>query len=422
VDIYLVGEETILTVEGQDVAVILASDLVRPDGAEIVGDITAETTVIDPSSDAGIMPGNFESITTNGDIALIESFGAIDITFVDDEGVELQLDTDKTAELKIPLADASDPSLSPATVPLYSFNDVNGYWVEEGVATLTEISSDVWAYVGNVSHFSTWNADKVYETTFINGCVESEDGTRIVNAFINATGQDYRGSSSDYTDDNGDFRVAVRINSNVLINANNAGVSNTVQVNSLETEEVTLTDCLVIGDAAVTITLTWGENPRDLDSHLLGPNDEGGEFHVYYASRNQTVNGVEISLDVDDTSGFGPEVITIPDVTLPGTYRYLVRKFSGTGDIAIPARIELNIEGVISAFSPPTEGDVTDYWAVFNLEVDENLNLTVVNVQEWVDGTEPAVTGLNKTTSNKLLNSYRNPSQKLISKKYYSKQ
>jgi len=76
--------------------------------------------------------------------------------------------------------------------------------------------------------------------------------------------------------------------------------------------------------ASVRIILQWGQYPRDLDAHLRGPFPGGGRFHVYYA--NDWESGVA-ELDVDDTSSYGPETITIHRL-VPGTYRYSVHDYT----------------------------------------------------------------------------------------------
>ena len=69
------------------------------------------------------------------------------------------------------------------------------------------------------------------------------------------------------------------------------------------------------------IVLTWGSSPSDLDSHLTY-----GNYHCYYSSKS-TPNA---TLDVDDTSAYGPETITITDV---GNYKfnYYIRNYSQSG-------------------------------------------------------------------------------------------
>lgn len=72
------------------------------------------------------------------------------------------------------------------------------------------------------------------------------------------------------------------------------------------------------------IVLQWGADPRDLDSHLRGPRPGGGSFHVYYST--DFVEGCG-ELDVDDTSSYGPETITLLGL-YAGTYRYSIHDYT----------------------------------------------------------------------------------------------
>jgi uncharacterized protein YfaP (DUF2135 family) len=74
--------------------------------------------------------------------------------------------------------------------------------------------------------------------------------------------------------------------------------------------------------------LTWGQTPRDLDSHITGPNLAGGRFHVYYGNRNYYYdNMLYCNLDVDDVTSYGPETVTIYHQT-EGMYRYSVHDYT----------------------------------------------------------------------------------------------
>lgn len=77
----------------------------------------------------------------------------------------------------------------------------------------------------------------------------------------------------------------------------------------------------------VGIVLTWGVIPSDLDSHLTGPNNLGGRFHVFYADRGALNSEPFGGLDVDDVSSFGPETTTIT-ARRPGVYRFSVHDYS----------------------------------------------------------------------------------------------
>ena len=72
------------------------------------------------------------------------------------------------------------------------------------------------------------------------------------------------------------------------------------------------------------IVLQWGVNPRDLDSHLRGPRPGGGSFHVSYSDDYVEDCG---ELDVDDTSSYGPETITMLRL-VAGTYLYSVHDYT----------------------------------------------------------------------------------------------
>ncbi len=149
----------------------------------------------------------------------------------------------------------------------------------------------------------------------------------------------------------------------------------------------------------IRIILTWGENPRDLDSHLTGPMTSGDDrFHVYYSNTNRSwYNDGETAdetipawLDVDDTSSYGPETVSIEkkdDGTyVAGTYRYYVHHYSGTENIPTSGAIVKVYNGgtEIRSFSPPTTSEAVAsswVWSVFSLTLtaDGTVSITPVN-------------------------------------------
>lgn len=60
------------------------------------------------------------------------------------------------------------------------------------------------------------------------------------------------------------------------------------------------------------VVLTWGSSPRDLDSHLQFGGNACPE--VFYGRTSNNCGGVTASLDVDDTSSYGPETITLSNL------------------------------------------------------------------------------------------------------------
>ena len=61
-----------------------------------------------------------------------------------------------------------------------------------------------------------------------------------------------------------------------------------------------------VDNKAFKIVLSWGSNPRDLDSHICGKSSKN-DFHVFYSNKSFSENGKIIAhLDTDDTSSYGP--------------------------------------------------------------------------------------------------------------------
>jgi hypothetical protein len=413
-----------IEVSGINVVSLPANALVDEDGNAPTGDVSAEVTVIDPGVDPDLMPGNFETLdTATGEAGQIESFGAINATFEDSDGNSYGMGDGQTATVRIPLA--SGATSPPDTIPLYYFDEETGYWVEEGTATLVTDSSGSY-YEGTVTHFTTWNADYLYDSIMINGCVEDYEGNPISGAEIETQGVDYSGQAYTSSSSDGSFSVAAKPSSTVLLSASTtSGLSRTSTV-STGTEDMTQSECIVLDNAAATVTLTWGENPRDLDTHFFGPNSETGEsaFHVYYINKEETLDNSSIWLDVDDTSSYGPEVTTISSFPYAGRYTYAIYLFSGSSDIAAsPARVELNYSGNTQIFSPP-EGDATVCWSVFDFVVDDSGAITVETNATWENYSYCHAGAYGSETSDRSMNNEADaPSvlRALIEQKYYAK-
>lgn len=126
---------------------------------------------------------------------------------------------------------------------------------------------------------------------------------------------------------------------------------------------------LVTGDDYL-ITLTWGANPRDLDSHVEGVISNGSKFHVYYSHRSQHDGDIEVcNLDYDDTTSYGPEKITL-NATNDTPYYYYVYKFAGSGTLGdSEAKVIVQQGNTLNAeFNVPTDLGDAKYWNVFAIK------------------------------------------------------
>lgn len=374
--------------DGRARVTLAAGSLQRADGTPATGTVAVQLTVINPAVDSSLMPGDYTTLV-DGAARSIESFGALAVELRDSAGQALNLRAGQTATLRIPLGTRS--AQPPSTVPLFFFDERSGRWVQEGSATLQGSGADRY-YEGTVSHFSVWNADQLIETVYLQGCVADASGQRVARAWVSSDGIDYSGSSGAYSDANGNFRLALRRNSLSTMTATLAGLlSNTARVTT-GAGDLTQTDCLTLSASAtgVTITLTWGEKPSDLDSHLYAPDGS----HVYFREPGSLAATPFANLDVDDISSFGPEVITLTRLMV-GTYRYAVHNYSGYGDGPISssqAQVTLRLPGrAAELFLPPATGESvpTSYWTVFELDVDAQCQVTLRRLGRYEQTSTP---------------------------------
>ena len=374
-----------------------ANSLRTASGTMPVGPVTVRLTLLAPAANADVMPGNYLAATATG-TAPIESFGALDISYTDSTGAALNLASGLTAALQIPLS--ARTATPPTTVPLFYFDTVTGLWKQEQTATLMGAAPDQY-YQGSVPHFSYWNADQMYQTVAISGCVQDMAGTRLANVNISTDGTSYIGRARATSNSAGNFTVQAKSNSSLVLGGERRGFFSNLRSVTTLTANQTLTDLLVLSTAvtmpgtpttaqSLSVRLRWGASPLDLDSHTKGPNASN---ETYYGCQGSLRAAPFVSLDVDDTDGFGPEFTTFSKLAKNRVYSYFINNFSGTynpGQTGSPAQIQLTAGGVQSIFTPPAgETSGTPYWHVFNVMTDANCVATIVPVQRFVTA-EPA--------------------------------
>jgi uncharacterized protein YfaP (DUF2135 family) len=373
------------TVPGSSAQVQLPANALRTaTGGMPVGMVTVRITPIAPSVNPDTMPGNYMVALAGGGVGPFESFGAMDVTYTDSTGAALNLASGMLAMLQIPVS--SRIATPPATMPLFFFDEVAGIWREERTATLMGTSPNQY-YQGQVPHFSYWNADQRYNTISITGCVQDSAGVRVANASVSTQGTNYNGTASTRSTAQGNFTVAARINSTLVLSAARARIPSNQRMVTTTAANLNLPECLVLGQIgqSLSVRLSWGENPRDLDSHTLGPNQNN---EIAYFSQGSLTAAPFVSLDVDDTTGFGPEFTTFTRFARNRRYVYFVQNFSGTfspGQTGSPAQVQVQNSGNTTFFNPPPgETSATRFWHVFNITTDANCIPTLVPVQQFL--------------------------------------
>ncbi|GGG32734.1 hypothetical protein GCM10011344_37110 [Dokdonia pacifica] len=184
---------------GNGTSVALPGAYIDENGNAYSGAVDVILDYLDPASadlDA-VMPGMLYAEDAAGDEAYLETFGMISVELRDTSGNELNIDPNNPAELRFPL----DPALqgvAPATIPLWSFNDELGYWIEDGEAVLQGNE-----YVGQVSHFSFWNCDAPFPVVDFCTTVLDDNGNALANTTVTITSPNTPYPRSGVTDQNG---------------------------------------------------------------------------------------------------------------------------------------------------------------------------------------------------------------------------
>lgn len=146
-----------------------------------------------------------------------------------------------------------------------------------------------------------------------------------------------------------------------------------------------------ISEDTFRIVLKWDENPRDLDSHMIGYLRDGNTFHTFFSNLESYDDNITVcKLDHDDTQGNGFETITLTPTT-SAPYTYYVHRYAGSGTITgSGAKVEVyqgNSQKPIATFNAPVDQGSGDYWNLFTLENgDISINDVITNSSPKIDG------------------------------------
>ena len=149
---------TVRTTDGAAIDFAPAS-IKTADGSAYTGTVHVATQWMNPALNQTLnqMPGNLQGVNTEVETVALATYGMIAVELEGDNGEALNIADGQTATLTMPVP-TSMLANAPATIPLWSFHETLGLWIEESSATLQN-----GAYVGEVSHFSFWNCDIPFE-------------------------------------------------------------------------------------------------------------------------------------------------------------------------------------------------------------------------------------------------------------------
>lgn len=355
-----------------------AGSIVTTAGAAPTQPVLVQVTPVSVAQDANLVTGDYRS-TANGATGWLESFGALSIVLTDAAGGTYNLASGQSATIRIPASTRA--SSLPATVPLSWFDEAAGLWVQEGTASLTGTAPNQY-YQAAVTHFTTWNADAALNPVQVTGCVRNSAGNRVARARVELDGVTYSGTTNALTDANGNFSVPMRRDATAAVVARSGSRLSNARAVTATTSNVSLgSDCLVLSDAALSMRLTWGQLPLDVDSHLLTPQGT----HIDYTNKGSLSVAPFANLDIDDVTSFGPEIVSVRRIAR-GTYRYFLHNFSGTfnpGIAASPVKVEVTYNGNMSVFTPAAGEGSNEYWHAFDIVVDSQCAVSITPVNTW---------------------------------------
>jgi hypothetical protein len=342
--------------------------LVPAGGGAAPTTVGVRVTQIAVATDSHLLSGDY----TDDRFGPLETFGGVTVS----SSVPVDVVSGQTLTLRIPV---SSRGAAPSTANLYRFDPGNGRWVQAGTATL---SGGV--YAATVSAFGQWMVGApIAAPVIITGCVNDDAGLPAANVRIEAEGISYSSIAQATSNTQGQFTVTARPLSRLLVSGRKgAFLTNAASVDVGAVPSLNLTTCLTLPSSnAATMRLTWGASPSDIDSHLRTPDGS----HVFYASKGLLTATPFSSLDVDDTTGFGPEVTTIRRPRV-GIYRFYLHNFSQSftpGMTGSPTRVELNYVGRTVVFSPPAGEGSALWWHLFDLEISTNCTMTLYRYNRW---------------------------------------
>ena len=178
------------------------------------------------------------------------------------------------------------------------------------------------------------------------------------------------------TDSNGSYSLNVPEGIHILKTklSGYCGLYNIINVSQYDKLfNFAMTKTVSSGD--IRLILNWFATPVDLDSHIKALVD-GSEKHIYYGNPNDS----NITLDVDDTDGYGPETMTIKSSNTGSKFVYYVYNFDSSNSLVnCGANVQIynsNCNKVDININNAT-GSTGSYWHICNF--DENRNIEIIN-------------------------------------------
>jgi hypothetical protein len=222
---------------------------------------------------------------------------AVEMNTPDGDKLKFAEGAQATLEMIIP---ASMTDKAPSSIPLWYFDEVEGIWKEEGMATK---SGD--RYVGSVNHFSFWNCDAWFETISWGAAFTYEDGSPASQVKVCITIESLEAKSCATTNEEGIVSGMVAANELLLLEVRSeCGKSIYAEEIGPFSDETKLGP-LSISDPGVLVTNVFGEvtscegEPIRDGFAIISVGD-----HTQYASLDKSTGAFNVSITTCDEGDF----------------------------------------------------------------------------------------------------------------------
>ncbi len=246
----------------------VASEVALPSGTKVVFDGAFETEAgvaysgsvavamfhLAASNEniSSLMPGMLYAQATDGSAKVLETFGMMQVELKGSAGQKLQIAKTHTAHINMPI-EASQLATAPNSIPLWHFDEENGYWKQEGSAT--KLGNK---YVGTVSHFSWWNCDAPFPTVTLTVKVVDTNGNPISNLIVGLT---YFNERTGVTDNNGQVSGLIPANQTLTLNVYSSSQCSNLPINTMSIGPFSVNTVLpdiVLNSGAILTTTVQG--------------------------------------------------------------------------------------------------------------------------------------------------------------------
>jgi len=181
-----------------------ANGIINASGSAYTGDVSVAMAWIDPSAAdlASRIVGDLSAIDMEGNRRSLATYGMLQIELLDPSGNELNIANGSAATLQFPVPSEMQGN-APSTIPLWSYDEEIGTWIEEGSATYAN-----GVYRGSVTHFSSWNVDFMYDPIEVKGQVKVNiEGEQVDGSYLSIyVKSDNIGKKGGWLCDDGSFR------------------------------------------------------------------------------------------------------------------------------------------------------------------------------------------------------------------------